>query len=551
MPQDAYTLKHVVSELSPIITGGKISRINQPEKDELTFIIYTKKGTVKLEICASAQNNRISFSDDEKPNPVNAPNFCMLLRKHLQNAEILKVEQIGFERIVAFDFLCCSDFSYSQTTLYCEIMGKYSNVILTQNGIILGALKTTSLEDNAKRVLFSGAKYFLPEPQGKANPLNLDELEKIFELKSGDTAKFICANVEGIAYSTALEMQEIYGDSICAQHVYNFVCEKGEPCVIYKDGEPCDFKVRSVSPSRKTYASLLDAQKAYYAYVYTKHLFETKKRKLKSALSSKIKKCEKKLAQMEQKLFECAEADKIKLKGELITANIYRLERGMDGFEAINYYDENSAKIKIVMDKTLTPAQNAQKYYKKYTKLKRTLESVTVQKAQAQEELNYLNSIKCNICAAELLIDLKETEEELISLGFIKTEKNNKKKKEIYPYRTYQADGFKIIAGRNNAQNDRLTKGLSADDIWLHTQQYHSSHVAILSCGKPVPDRVLGIAAEICAYFSDGRMGNKIPVDYTFKRFVKKPSQKALGFVIYTNYKTVLVEPNAHKDKEI
>ncbi|MBO5327946.1 MAG: NFACT family protein [Clostridia bacterium] len=475
----------------------------------------------------------------------------MLCRKHLQNAQILSVKQVGFERIIAIEFLSSSDFSDYQTTLYCEIMGKYSNLILVQNGVILGALKTTSLEENAKRILFSGAKYVLPEPQGKANPLNLGELESVMQNKGADVAKFICANVEGIAYSTALEMENFYGEDITAQNIYDFVNGESQPCVVYKNGEPCDFKVRSLSINKKEYPTLLQAQSEYYSHVYLKKTFEAQKRKLESALSSKIKKCEKKIALMEQKLFECDEAEEIKLKGELITANIYRIERGMEGIEVINYYDENAATLKIALDKTLTPAQNAQKHYKKYAKLKRTIENVGVQLTQAEEELNYLNSIKSSIYAAELIIDLKEIEEELIDLGFIKSGDLKKKKKEVSPYRVYEYNGFKIIAGRNNAQNDRLTKSLNADDVWLHTQKYHSSHVAIICNGNKIPDDVLGVAAEICAYYSDGRNGSKIPVDYSLKKYVKKPPQKALGFFIYTDYKTVLVNPNNHKDKEI
>lgn len=548
MPQDAFTLKFVCAEIASRLVGGKISRINQPEKDELTLIIYTKTGTVKLEISAQAQNNRISLSDDEKPNPANAPNFCMLLRKHLQNAEITGVRQIGFERIVVFDFLCSSDFSDSEMQLYCEIMGKYSNVVLVHEGTILGAMKTTALEDNAKRILFAGAKYALPAPQDKADPRDLDALRAVMREACGNTAKYISGNVEGIAYSTAAEMTAAYGENVTAEQIYEYVHGEAAPCVTYAGGVPADFKVRSCAASQKRCDTLLEAQTLYYSYVYTKKTFEAKKRKLEGALSSRIKKCEKRLAQMEEKLFECEEADTVKLKGELITANIYRIERGMSSFEAVNYYDEEGGTVTIALDKQLTPAQNAQKYYKKYAKLKRTVENLSVQKAQAEEQLGYLESIRSSISAAELLVDLAETEEELISLGFIKQDGQKKKQKALSPYRTYVCEGFKILAGRNNVQNERLTKSLSADDVWLHAQKYHSSHVGIITEGRPVPERVLGAAAEICAHYSDGRSGNKIPVDYAYKKYVKKPPQKATGFFVYTDYKTVLVDPDGHEE---
>jgi len=475
----------------------------------------------------------------------------MLCRKHLQNAQILAVEQIGFERIVRFDFLCSSDFSDSKVSLYAEIMGKYSNIILVENGIILGALKSTSLEENTKRILFSGAKYALPSPQGKANPLNLDELENAFLQKSGDTAKFICAKIEGIAYSSALEMVEKYGEGLTAKNLYDYILAKPSPCIVYEKGEMKDFKVRSENSNKKCFDSLLEAQTEYYSFVYQKKTFEAQKRKLEVALLNKIKKVEKKLALMRQKLLECDEADEIKLKGELITANIYLLQKGMKGFEATNYYKEDCPKIKIELDSNLTPAQNAQRYYKRYAKLKRTLENLLIQIADCEDELLYLNSIKSNIYSAELLIDLLETEEELVEIGFIKKADGKKKKQQACPFRSYNYLGFKILAGRNNLQNDRLLKEILGEDIWLHTQKYHSSHLAIITEGRAVPDEVIKVAAEICAYYSDGRDGSKIPVDYTFKRFVKKPPKKARGFVIYTDYKTALAEPNAHEELKI
>lgn len=550
MPQDAFTLRRVTKELKEKFVGGKISKINMPERDELSLIIYTLKGTVKLEISANPKNNRISVSSDEKPNPQVAPNFCMLLRKHLQNAEITDVGQVGFERIIHFDFLCFSEFSVSQMTLYCEIMGKYSNVILVEKGVILGAMKQTSLEENAKRVLFSGAKYALPLPQDKADPTDLQAVKSAFLHKCGDAAKFISTALEGIAYSTALEIVQTYGEDVSAEQAYDYINgEHTSPCVTFNEyGQPNDFKVRSAQKEVKYFDSLLEAQSAYYSYVYVKKTFEDKKRQLSGALSSSVKKLEKRLAQIEEKLSECEQAEAIKLKGELITANIYLIERGMTSFEATNYYDESCPKIRIELDRQLTPAQNAQKYYKKYAKLKRTVTALSGQKSEAQEKLSYLKSIESNICAAECLFDLRETEEELIELGLIKSVEKKRKKDEPLPFRQFNVDGFKVLAGRNNVQNDRLFKSLSPDDMWLHVQKYHSCHTAIISDGREIPDKVLLYAAQICSYYSESRERDKAAVDYTLKKFVKKPPKANLGFVTYTQYKTIIVAPNAHQE---
>ena len=549
MPQDAFTLRHVARGLKNLLTGGKISRINMPERDELSLIIYTRSGSVKLEISASAKNNRISLAGGERPNPQNAPNFCMLLRKHLQNALITDVRQIGFERIVAVELDCFSEFSSAHMTLYCEIMGKYSNIILVEKGVILGALKQTSLEENAKRVLFSGAKYTLPPPQGKADPTDLAALKEAFGGTARDE-KFICAAAEGIAYSTAAEMCAQFGGKATAEQVFGYVnSDEISPCVTYGDnGEPDDFKVRTVRENALPCDDILQAQQIYYDFVCAKKTFEDAKRRTESAVRAAMKKAEKRLAQTDAKLAECLCADEVKLKGELITANIYRLERGMDGFEADDYYSETPRKIEIALDRQLTPAQNAQKYYKKYAKMKRTVEFLSVQREETAARLEYLNSIDAHICAAECTDDLKETDEELIADGLLKPPaakgRQKKRQPEAAPLREYEIDGFRVLAGRNNVQNDRLLKSLSPDDVWLHVNRFHSSHVGIVSDGRKVPDEVIAKAAAICAHYSEARGRGRATVDYTLRRHVKKPPRSNAGFVTYTDQSNIIVAPD-------
>ena len=548
MPQDAFTLRYVCKELNAAFVGGKISKINQPEKDLLSLLIYTQKGTVKLDIDLSAKFCRASAGEStEFTNPKTAPNFCMLLRKHLQNAEITNVEQAGFERVLYFDLKCFSEFETTSMRLYLEIMGKYSNAVLTKNGIIVGALKTASLETGARRVTLSGAVYRPPEKQDKADPTDLAQIKETFKTKCGGAAEFISGRIAGIAYTTAADMVETYGENITAENVYEYVNSPNcQPCVAVKDGEPYDFKARAVKDG-KPRESLLKAQAEYYSYAVNKKKFQDGKRKLLSAVAAAEKKVEKRLVAALDKLEECASAETVKLKGELITANIYAVQRGMSELEAVNYYDENGEKIKIALDKTLSPADNAQRYYKKYAKLKRTLISVTEQKREAEAQKSYLNSINSHICAAESVCDLEETEEELKALGLIRAVESGKKSVvKQTPFREFVCGGFKILAGRSNLQNDRLLKSASPQDIWLHTQGYHSSHVIISSRGEAVPDSVLQAAAEICAYYSDGRNGSKIPVDYCQRRFVKKPPRSNAGYVVYTDYKTTLAVPDAH-----
>lgn len=553
MPQDAFTLKYVIKELNETLRGGKVSRINQPEKDELTLFIYTANGTVKLEICAHAQNCRINLGDEGR-SPKAAASFCMLLRKHLQNATVLSVTQPGFERIAEINFDCTSDFERAERTLYCEIMGKYSNVILVEGGRILGAMKTTSLESGAHRILFTGAKYELPAPQDKTNPDDLNTLEETFSAAGLKDADFIANRVTGICYSTALDIEAAFGGDATAKNVYDYVHgEFFQPCVTFRDGKPNDFKVCCHVGEKKLYPNLLAAQSAYYSYVCAKKAFDDKKRKLEGALRAAEKKCEKRLGIILGRLSECRDIEDVKLKGELITANIYAVERGADSLKAVNYYDEAMPEVTIPLDPRLTPAQNAQKYYKRYAKLKRTVAALDIQRAQTEEERDYLKSIKFSLENAEEITDFEEAETELISLGLIKQEneakgRNKKKETPRAPFRTYSCEGFTIVAGRNNIQNERLTKGLKEGDMWLHTQRYHSAHVGIISDGRQIPESVIKVAAEICAYYSEAKDDAKVPVDYTPKKYVKKPSGAKPGFVVYTDYKTALAEPKRHDE---
>ena len=555
MPQDAFTLQYVCKELENLFVGGKISKINQPEKDLLSLLIYTRCGTVKLDIDLSAKYCRVSAGEKtEAPNPKTAPNFCMLLRKHLQNAEITAVKQVGFERVLYFDFKCFSEFEVTDMRLYLEIMGKYSNAVLVRDGTICGALKTASLETGARRVTLSGAKYALPEKQDKCDPTDLTALTKTFANAGGDRAKFIADNVAGISFATALDIVGLYGENVSAEQVYNYVnSPEYQPCVICRGGVPVDFKAR-LSEGAKPYKTLLEAQADFYTLQVTQKKFADKKRKLVSAVNSAEKKVEKRLALSLEKLSECDKAEGIKLKGELITANIYAVERGMRSFEAVNYYDENCGKISIELDPRLTPSQNAQKYFKRYQKLKRTAQTVMAQKAESEERLAYLKTIAQNLELAEDLNDLTETEAELISLSLLpapKTEKGKKggkKSEEASPFRKYSCGGFTVLCGRNNSQNDRLTKGLNASDLWLHVKTFHSSHVAVLCDGKEATDEVIKFAAEVCAHYSEAREKDKVAVDYTLKKYVKKPNGANAGFVVYTDFKTILVAPNAHTE---
>lgn len=545
MPQDTFTIRLLAKELSSSLRGGRINRINQPGKEELSLLIYTQKGTLKLTINANAADCGVYFTTDNPPNPLTAPNFCMLLRKYLQGAEILSVETPGFERILIFRVLCFSDFSTAERELRVEIMGKYSNILLTEKGVILGALKTTTIDENCRRAILPGAPYLPPAPQDKTDPSDLPALYALLSPPlPEDLPRFLFQHVAGLAPCTAEQIVSGYRSGDFAQYVHDAIfSDEIAPCVVEKNGVPADFFARSVEGGLP-FESISAAEQYFYAGRRRKKGFDELQRRLTSAVSSAKKKQEKRLSQILEKRRQCEGMEEDRIKGELLTANLYRLKQGMRSCELENYYDEKGGTVKIVLDERLSPADNAQAYFKRYRKQKRTLEALGPQEAEVRSELEYSLSLLAAISSAENVDDLKCLEEELQLTGLLKQpERRKKQSAPEYPFRRFEKDGFEILAGRNNLQNDRLVRTSAPDDVWLHAQKYHSSHVVIRAQGRVVPDEVLGYAAGICARYSDAKQGGRIPVDYCLVKQVKKPSKAKAGFVIYRDYKTVLVEP--------
>ncbi|MDD6995391.1 MAG: NFACT RNA binding domain-containing protein [Candidatus Borkfalkiaceae bacterium] len=586
MPQDSFHIRRLAEELNRILCGGKVNRVSQPNKDEITLIIYTEKGVLKLVLNTNASFARVCVQNEETPPLLVPPPFCMLLRKHLSGAQILSVKQVENERILALTFLCFNDFSGGEKVLYAELMGKYSNLILTENGVICGALKSAALENSSGRALFAGAKYGLPAPQEKVSPV---DKEAVFEkwrtflqtiaaplpenegsivknnyaflnaVYGEEAARFLFLNVAGIAASTALHIARkakqrgVLPENFPDFFVGFFKNEPVVPCLIEENGQitdffaflPCNEENVVIKPAH----SLNEAEAVYYVSRSENRAFNEKKARLSAVTGAKIKKNEKNLADIYRRLQEAENAEANRVKGELITANLYKIQKGDAFLTAENWY-EGGKEEKILLDKTLSPARNAQKYFKTYAKEKRTKAALLPRREEEERELSYFRSVLSSIQSAENADDLKETEEELRVLNLLPQEKARKKKAEVaVPFRKYVIEGFSVLAGRNNVSNDRLTHSLGADDIWLHTQKYHSAHVGILTEGKAVPQNVLLAAAEICAYFSEAKNGEKIAVDYAQKKYVKKPKKAAPGFVVYTDYKTLYVAPAAHESE--
>ncbi len=544
MPQDAFTLRLVARELDAALKGGRVNKIIQPSRDEADLVIYTGKRTVRLVLNTNASDCGAYFDETEAESPLVAPNFCMLLRKHLSGAEIVGVQLVGFERIVRFRFSGSTDFSTSEKDLYLEVMGKYSNLVLTEGGTILGALKTTSLGEAVRRVIFPGLPYTLPDPQDKADPSDPSALSAVCEKAEGDLARFLFTHVAGVAACTAQDIADSYAGGDLAKHVSDYlfsdmVC----PCVVEAGGVPIDFRARAVKGAR-VFPTLSAAQTYFYGARRAKKKFEGEARKLSSAVAAAVKKHEKRLAQILEKQKECEGCELLRVKGELITANLYALEKGMRGCELENWY--GGGTLKIALDPMLTPSQNAQSYFKRYRKQKCTLETVAPQETETRAELEYLKSVLTAISSASDEQDLASCEEELTAAGLLKAPPEKGRMKRVraeIPFRSYEYGGFRIFAGRNNLQNDRLVRSASPDDVWLHAQRYHSCHVVIKTEGKTPPADVLQFAANVCAKYSDSK-GDRVPVDYCLVKFVRKPPKAKAGFVTYSEYATVAAFPD-------
>jgi predicted ribosome quality control (RQC) complex YloA/Tae2 family protein len=363
-----------------------------------------------------------------------------------------------------------------------------------------------------------------------------------------DFARYVFENVSGLALSTAREI--VARAEKAKMPLWAFIDEfcLHEPtnaCVQYLDGAPIDFFAFPVQGGKQV-ESLHQAEDEYYYYKEYKKLFLEQKKKLESGAKTLKKKSAKRLQDILERLADAEKAEDNRIKGELLTANLYKIERGQKSVELDNWYDEQGGTIKIALDPLLTPAKNAQKYFKLYNKQKRAKEILTPMRQAEEQEIAYADSVLSAIQVADEKADLKEIEKELIDAGLIRAPKQKmgaKKKEEEISFRQFEHNGMKILLGRNNVQNDKLLRMANQDDIWLHAQKYHSSHAIIFTEGRQVCDETLIFAAQLCAYYSSGRDADKIPVDYCRRKFVKKPPKARAGFVIYTDYKTVLVKP--------
>lgn len=577
MALDGLVIHSIVNELQSKILGGKIDKVYQPENDEVVLHIRNNKENFKLVLSASASNPRVYLAKDyKKENPINAPMFCMLFRKHIQGGNIVNISQVGFERIVRISVESLDELKEKTTKdIYIEIMGRHSNIILTHSSDnkIIDSAKRIPPSISRVRQILPGMTYNLPPAQDKLNPLDdISKDEFIKELKSFD------GNLYKSIYSRFLGISPVISKEICHRANINENLSTSEysfddltslykefkslfkdmknniysPCIVVDESvdKIIDFSCVDLTLFNDLSFVKNDSMSYIIEYYYKtkdiKDRIHQRSSDLRKSISIKLDRLYNKLKKQNEELIASKNADIYKIYGELITSYIYMIEKGMDSVEVQNFYDSEYKTIKIKLNKNLTPSENAQKYFKKYTKMKTAKIEITHQIDITKDEIEYLENIMLSIENCENLAELLDIREELGRVGYLKSSSKNKKETKLTtkPHEFLSSDGFKILVGKNNKQNDHLTLKISSnDDIWMHTKNIPGSHVIIKSNSKDIPETTLFEGAMLAAYFSKSKMSAQVPVDYTKKKNVKKPNGAKPGMVIYETNNTMYVTP--------
>ena len=550
MAFDGIVTKAIVTELQELV-GSKIDKVHEPDRNTIVLGLYSQGKNYALNICIDAHNCRLNLTTHNKLNPLIAPNFCMLLRKHLIGGKISGISMQGLERIVNIEIETINEFSEIENkTLILELMGKHSNIILkNQNDIIIDAMRHIA-SNNSYREILPSRIYTLPQsnkyeftklsgPEEFGEKLEIDSTEN-------DYAKKLSNTFTGISLSfakSAVEQREL-------PEIYNYINEIINSEKLKFELEGSDY-VLKLSDQEKEMFELNFFIDDFYFERETTEAFTNARNTMLRMILEVLKKYKNRLASIDAKLQECDGMDKYRLYGELITANLYQLTNThSDSIELYNYYDNSN--IKIPLDVKYSPSMNAKRYFKKYSKLKNAYKIVSEQKVETEKELNYIESIVYELEDSTCLEDVQDIFEEISENVVFKEKlkrkekknKNQKKKKQQkFSPIEYEVNGYKIYVGRNNKENDWLTLSFaSKTDYWFHTKDVQGSHV-ILKADKEVNDDILVKVAEIAAKHSKAKMSSNVPVDYCLVQFVKKPNGSKPGMVIFTNNKTLNVNP--------
>ncbi|MCI8386930.1 MAG: fibronectin/fibrinogen-binding protein [Clostridiales bacterium] len=573
MAFDAGMVSAIVNELNEKIIDARVEKVNQPERDEIVLLLHVGRSNLRLVLSSGTNNPRFNLTNDVKENPLTAPMFCMLLRKHLTGARVVSVIQLGFERAVEFGFDCFDEMGFrTMKYLVTETMGKYSNIILLNSEKkVISALKLIDLASSAVRQILPGFPYELPPVQRKLSPLDTDREGFMHALSEADDMpadKFMSSRFYGLSALTAREMA-YRGAGSCDALISSckpeklwegfkavvdciktrsyeawIVCEQNGKPIEYSYFEPLEYGDKYIVTRKNSFGELLDE---YFGKRDRAERIKQRTSDIFRLLTNAETRLRKKIELQKQDLAATADKEKYKLWGDLITANIWQLSRGMESAELENYYSEDCAKIKIALDKRLPPQQNAQKYYKKYSKAKTAEVELAKQIKLAEAELEYIYTVFDSLTHAESESDILEIRDELYRSGYASRMKNYSVKKlsapKLMEFRT--SGGWKVLCGKNNHQNDYITtKAASKLDYWFHVKNQPGSHCVLMCNGEEPSERDFTEAANIAAYYSKASEGVNVAVDYTLIKNVRKPGGAKPGFVIYTTNYTAYVTPD-------
>jgi predicted ribosome quality control (RQC) complex YloA/Tae2 family protein len=577
MPLDSLTISALVRELSPALCGAKIDKVQQPARDMLLLSIRTQqRGNVRLAVSGGVGSARLHLTEESFDNPQSPPMFCMLMRKHLIGARIASLYQPEHERMVVLELDAFDEMGVPVAKkLIVEMIGRGTNIILVGgDGRIIDCLRRVDAEMNPARQVLPGLIYRLPPKQDKPEFFDTpserrrelwsaaDEektadrwLTDIFSGLSPVLAREMCFRAFGDTAPRILDIPPSErGDLPRVMDAFSKSAENGEfvPVMLVNEGRPKDFycthltQFTGVYESREesSFSSLLDV---YYTRRDKADDIKRRAQSLTKSVKNAHDRVVRKLELQRSDLKSTEGREEKRKFGELITANIYRMKKGEKELRTEDYYDEACPVITIPLDPLKTPQQNAAAYYKEYNKAKSAEQHLTALIEKGERDLEYLKSVLDELARAENDRDLAEIRRELTQTGYLRRQKNSGKEKvqEQKPMRFVSSSGLEILVGRNNAQNDKLTlKTARKTDVWFHTQKIHGSHVILRTEGETPDAQSISECAVLAAYYSQGRESGKIPVDFTLARYVKKPSGALPGMVIYTDYSTIMAQPD-------
>lgn len=565
MAFDGITIASITNELNQHLTGGRIYKIAQPESDELLLTIKNNGSQYRLLLSADASLPLVYLTDKNKQSPMTAPGFCMLLRKHLQNARILDITQPGLERIIRIRLEHLNEMGdLCEKTLVIEIMGKHSNLIFCNGNTIIDSIKHISGMVSSVREVLPGREYFIPQTQDKQDPLAVSEYtahdftKRLASMPMPLYKALYCAYTglspvmaQEICYRAGLDgdipgsahgieaLERLY--DVFTVLLKQIMVGDFAPNIIYEKKTPIEFAALPLTlySDKETvpFNSISEVMEHYYEEKNVLTRIRQKSADLRKIVQTALERNIKKYDLQRKQMQDTEKREKYRIYGELLNTYGYNVEPGAKSMEALNYY--TNEMITISLDDTLSPSENAKKYFDKYGKLKRTFEALSELTIEVKNEIEHLESIAASLDIALQEEDLVQIKEELIESGYIRRKSGNKKAKiTSKPFHYISSDGFHIYVGKNNYQNDELTfKTATGNDWWFHAKGIPGSHVIVKTEGKELPDRTFEEAARLAAYYSKGREQEKVEIDYLQKKNVKKPNGAKPGFVVYyTNF---------------